>query len=870
MRRRGRWQTAAWFGMLWLALSQGASAAEPLKWGNLPPLPDPVGFAGPFVGVSHDALIVAGGANFPDARPWDGGEKVWHDRIFVLPSPDGQWIETPTRLPRALAYGVSVTTDQGVLCAGGSDSQRHYADVFLLKWNPQRRDIEIVELPDLPAARAMATGCQYQGKAYVIGGLESPDATDTCDEVWHLDPSNPTATWEAIPSLPSPRMLAVAGVQDGGLYVLSGVDLHASEDGSAVREYLTDGFRWSGEGGWTEIAKAPKPFAAAPYPAPALGGSHLLLLGGDDGQLADRVSELRDDHPGFSPEAWAYHTVTDTWTKLASIPADQQDGADLNLKSPVTTIAVSWHGKLVIPSGEVRPAVRTSQVMTIEPLRVTSGFHTLDGIVIAVYLAALVCVGVWFSRSQEGTDEFFLGGRRIPWWAAGISIFGTQLSAITFMAVPALVYRTNWVYFLGNMTIVAMAPIVVWIYLPFFRRLNITSAYEYLELRFSMPARMLGSASFVALQLGRMGIVLYLPALALAAVTGVDIYVCIVLMGVLATVYTVLGGIEAVIWTDVLQVVVLVGGALLCLSAIVAGLDGGLSTLISEGLRHDKFRLAEFQWDLAAPILSVVVFGKFFEQFISYTADQTVVQRYLTTATERQAAHSIWTNALLTIPATLLFFMIGTGLWAFYRQHPELLNVAGQTDDIFPWFIAQQLPAGVSGVVLAALFAAAMSSLDSSMNSMATVITTDFYRRLVPNLSDEHCLRVARWLTLLLGILGTGSAIAMAMYQSKSMWDQYTQVVQLLGGGLAGLFACGILSRRIGSTSAILGFVASAAILYWVATTGLVHLLLYAAIGMVSCFVVAWLTSWIFPASTNIDGLTWSTRDNSRPNSPGH
>ncbi|GAG30661.1 unnamed protein product, partial [marine sediment metagenome] len=239
--------------------------------------------------------------------------------------------------------------------------------------------------------------------------------------------------------------------------------------------------------------------------------------------------------------------------------------------------------------------------------------------------------------------------------------------------------------------------------------------------------------------------------------------------------------------------------------------------------------------------------GSAMQQLVSYTADQTVVQRYLTTADEKAAARGIWTNAVLTIPATLIFFGVGTALWAFYKTNPAMLNPTGKSDDIFPWFIAQQLPMGVAGLVIAGLFAAAMSSLDSSLNSMATTITTDFYRWRRPQATDRQCLKLARWLTVALGLFGILSAIIMAVLQSESMWDQYIKVIGLLGGGLAGLFALGIFTRRTTGRGAVVGFLGSAGVLFCVSYFQLVNLLLYAAVGIVGCFVIGYLASRLMP-----------------------
>jgi SSS family transporter len=411
------------------------------------------------------------------------------------------------------------------------------------------------------------------------------------------------------------------------------------------------------------------------------------------------------------------------------------------------------------------------------------------------------------------------------------------------------------------MGIVAIAPLVAWVYLPFFRRLDVTTAYEYLEKRFSLGIRLLGSGAFVAFQLGRMGIVVFLPALALSAVTGWNVYLCIAVMGVLATVYTVLGGIEAVIWTDVLQVVVLLGGALVALGIIVVSVDGGVGEVFTVALANDKLRLANWNWDFTSEALIVILIGALFNNIVPYTTDQAVIQRYLTTSDERQARGAIWTNAVLTIPASLLFFAVGTALWVFYRSQPEALAPLQQGDQIFPWFIAQELPVGIAGLVIAGIFAAAMSSLDSGMNSVATACVTDFYRRFRPGALDHDCLKLARWLTVVLGVLGTGTAMLMALANIVSLWQFFFQVIGLLGGTLAGLFALGIFSRRAAGNHAWVGAVASAITLCIAYFFTPVSGLLYAGIGASSCALCGYMASFIVPGQAQTHGLTVFDQD---------
>jgi SSS family transporter len=852
-----------------------AAPAEPqgrsvLAWDQLPSLPNGAGFAGPFAGVSNDALLVAGGTNFPNGRPWDGHPKVWHDSIFVLPEPQGKW-EVGGRLPRPLGYGVSLTTNEGLLCLGGGDKDRHYADAFILKWINGK--IEVVALPPTPRPAAFSCGAVLGRTVYVAGGQEQPDSSATLRAFWALDLSKrpEEQSWQQLEPWPGrPRMLAVAAAQDGSFLIFGGVDLVPGKNGRSQREYLTDAYRFTPGQGWKRIADLPRAAAAAPNPAPSLGQSHVLILGGDSGDLALRTAELKDQHAGFCSDILAYHTITDTWVRMGEVPKvpgdDPVNNPNAGVWPPVTTVATWWRGHIALPSGEVRPGVQTPRVLWAASVPTTLRFGGLNYVVIIVYFLAMATMGPYFARREKSTRDFFLGGKRIPWWAAGLSIFGTQLSSITYMAIPAMSYRTNWVYFLGNMMIVAAAPLVIWFYLPFFRRLEVTSAYEYLEKRFNLAARWIASIAFVLFQIGRLGVVLYLPALALTAITGINIYHTILAMGLVTTLYTLLGGMEAVVWTDVVQVVVLLGAAGLSLILAAGDVEGGFRTVLSMGLTEGKWRVANLGWDIASATLWVVVAGKILEQLISYTSDQAVVQRYLTTRTEKQAARSIWTNAVLTIPSSLIFFGIGTCLWAFYKTHPQLLNPVGRTDDVFAWFIAQRLPAGVSGLAFAGLFAAAMSTLSGSMNSMATAITTDFYRRLKSSPSDQKCLHLARVLTVVFGLTGTAIALYMAVLQRTSIWDQYIKILGLFGGGLAGLFMAGIFTRRINGLGIVLGFFGSAAVLYFVSTFAIVHFFLYAGVGILSCVAIGWLASWLFPETRkNLDGLTIYSMKSSNP-----
>jgi SSS family solute:Na+ symporter len=824
------------------------------SWKQVAAIPDADGFAGAYAGVSNGALLVAGGTNFPgNKRPWTGGVKTWYDRVFVLEQPGGAWKEAG-RLPKPMGYGVSLTYGDGVVCVGGGDASQHFADVFIIRY--QSGKTVITTLPDLPAPIINACGVIVQHTLYIIGGIQTPTDT-THNQCWSLDLSLPAnqQKWNVLPSLPgSSRMLAMAGTQEGSVFVFGGVHLVKTTDSTLQREYLKDGWQYTPGKGWKRIADLPHPLAAAPTPAYTAGQSHLLLFGGDDGAKAAAVAELKDAHPGFRDEILGYNTLTNAWSVMGAIPVDKKtdaiDNPQGSVYAPVTTPLVVWQNNIVIAGGEARPAVRSNKVFMATPQQPSGKFGGLDWTVIALYFVAVIAISVYVSRSMgKTTGDFFLGGQKIPWWAAGLSIFGSKLSALTFIAIPAKAYATDWVYIMNNVMIVAVAPIVTFFYLPYFRKLKLTSVYEYLQIRFNARVKMLGSLTFVVFQLSRLGVVIYLPALVLSTVTGINIFACIALTTLITTAYSVAGGIEAVVWTEVMQVFVLLGGALASFFFITYHTEGGFSGLINEAYNNDKFRVANLGWSISQPVLWVVGVGALLTNLVTYTSDQVVVQRYLTTSTEKEARRSIYTNALMVIPASLIFFGVGTALWYFFRHHPGDLNPNGRTDDIFPWFISQELPAGLSGLVIAGLFAATMSTISSSMNSIATVVTTDFYKQFKKSATDKQSLRFAKWFTVLLGALGCLIAIYLVYLQNASIWDQYLKIIGLFGGCLAGMFAAGIFFPRINSTGIFIGFVLSSIGLYFLQRSNQVSFFLYPLFAVVGCVLIGYIGSLLFPSN---------------------
>lgn len=839
------WLLSLCIGM-WLSSALIAQQqSDAVVWESLPAIPNSIGVAGAFAGVVDGKLIVAGGANFPEAPPWEGGTKVWHDSIVAFDPTSESWSEVG-KLPAPRGYGLSIIFDDALLMIGGSDSQRHFTDVWRLDWKDSKFVVKSLE--PLPIALANHCGAAIGSRVFVIGGTTDLNSTEASSKVWMIDLASDRPEWKEQPSLPGPgRMLATAGAVADSLYLFGGVSLEADAEGKPVRTYLQDAYRFRTSSSWTRITDLPHPLAASPSPAPSIGPAHLLLVGGDDGSKVgfQPVAE----HPGFNRQVLAYSTITDAWCVVSETPEPQ-----------VTVTSVPWEGGWAFPSGEVRPGVRTPavKILRVEPRR--TNFVTLDAIVLGIYLLSVVAVGCYFMFRNRTTDDYFRGGGRVPWWAAGISIFATMLSSITFMAIPAKAYQSNWTFYLANSYLI-LAPLIVAFYLPFFRRLNATTAYEYLELRFNLLTRRIASGLFILLQLGRLAVVVFLPALTLSTAADFDIRWCIALMGLLVVLYSVLGGVEGVIWTDVTQTVVLMGGAIWALIAIVTQIDGGLATAIRTANEHEKlFQAVPWSLDLTVDSVLVIVIGSVFANLFSYTASQDVVQRYVTTKDERSAARAIWTGFLMAPVAQLVFFAIGTALFVFYRQHPERVDMTRPIDGIFPQFIVDELPPGITGLVIAAIFAAAQSTLSSTLNSVSTAFVTDFYRPWFPGKSDLSYLQVARWATVIVGVAGTAVALLFTLYDVRSQWELFLMILSLFGGTIAGLFVLGMCSQRATSSGAILGALGSVGVVCWLKFGTPVHYFVYPVAGVLSCVGIGTIISRLLPADArDLTGLTWST-----------
>ncbi len=851
------------------AFSQKAD--EQIVWqkaGQLPAVAGKanLGVAGAFVGVDNEVLIVAGGANFPGKLPWEGGAKVFNRDVFIFKKAGDslQSVPVSTQLPQAVAYGSSVSTPDGTVCAGGENESGALKSVFRLSWNSGKGVLEIQSLPDLPRPLSNALLATANGRLYLAGGESNGQ---TVADFLTLDLNNLAAGWQKLPDLPVAVSHAVGGIQSNGdgdsFFIFGGRSRNA--DGPST--FHTEGFAYDiKKHNWQPRQPLPGAGLSAGTSL-AVGSTYILVVSGDDGstfrqveevsrQLADspdsdtllaQRSQLLNGHPGFGRGILFYNTITDRWTHLDDFPGAGQ----------VTTTAVRWGHEIYLPSGEVKAGVRTPEIWQGTLLQKTY-FAWLDYGVLIIYFLLMIFIGWWTSRHQHSTDDFFRGGEKIPGWATGLSIFGAKLSAITFIGIPAKTYAKDWTYFFLLMTIVMVMPFVIKYFIPFYRRINATSAYEYLEKRFNYTTRFLGAVLYILLQLGRMGIVLLLPSIALSVVTGIDVVTGIVIMSVVSIFYTVLGGIEAVIWTEVVQVIILLGGAILTLILIPFLLEGDWQSHYQTLENYDKLTVFDFSFDWQSSTFWVVLIGGFSLNLIQYGADQTVVQRYLTTKDQKTAEDSLRLGAWLTVPSTIIFFAIGSLLYLYYQQQPGMVNIALDSQDtIYPWFIVNEMPVGIAGLVITAIFAAAMGALNGSVNCVATVFTNDLFRPFSPNLPEKTYLRTARWVTFTVGVFGMVVALLMAQWKAYSLWDQFNVILGLFTGSIGGVFMLGIFTTRANGPGVVAGLILSTIFQFWVSQYTSLNLLMYAFTGLVSSLLFGYLFSLVFSApKKSLAGLT--------------
>ncbi len=802
-----------------------------LLQGQFPPLEGDL--AGGFASADKNMLVVGGRAAAGDPAlavwtlPMNGSGAVWKRTEAVVP-----------------AWSAAVRWGSLMVCAGGVVDGRPTDRVTKLIFSGDKVAME--DLPKLPKPLAGAGAAVIGSKLLVFGGLSSVDPQLFENSVWILDLEDSGALWHAATPLPGPgRAFAAVTAQYDALCVFGG--LVAGSDGAAS-SVSRDAWLFrlkppegSLRRGWTRMADMPRPcVGGTAFP---VGQSAVALAGGSEtapAKLFPGAEELTGGVPTL------FHTITDAWCDF-----NQPLGLSAVLAVPQPSVLESKFLML-----GVRPGASQVSLDEFKIVRTASSLSWVDYTVIACYFMFIAAIGIIASRHQKSSEDFSLAGRNVPWWVAGISMFATGASAISFMAIPALAFSSNLVFLFPIIVYVLAYYVQSRLIFPLLRRMEITSTYEYLERRFNRTLRLIASAQCIVFQtFGRASVVLVLPALAISATTGVSVYVSVILMWAVTTLYTAFGGFQAVVYTDVFQGLLKFFAPLCMIGVCIYAIPGGVSEFVKIGLAHHKFDFALMTWDPTLPAVWILFVATFMAGTIVQAGDQPTIQRVFSSPVKevrRVAAMSAACGILISVVTNIL----GLAIFGYFHAHPALLDPLAQNDKIVPLFVIQALPHGFVGMVIAAIFASAMTTVASSMNSSATVFTEDFYVRFKPEATDKQKVFVLRVTSTIVGMLALGIALVLATLNLKSLMVTWSVISALLGGGIVGVYSLGMFTRRANGFGAVAGAIISILVTAWVKFYTPLHWQTLIPIAILSCMVSGYFFSLFSKHGKDLAGLT--------------
>jgi SSS family solute:Na+ symporter len=504
--------------------------------------------------------------------------------------------------------------------------------------------------------------------------------------------------------------------------------------------------------------------------------------------------------------------------------------------------------------------------------------HIIDYAIIIFSLVVTIGVGLKFSKKQTSTSQFFSAGGNVPAWAIGMSIFATLISSITFLAYPGAGFGSNWILLVQGIMVPITVILIIPFIVPLYRSVIGLSAYEYFEKRFGYFARLYSSLGFIFAHFSKMGSVFFILSLALASMTGIDTYTVIIILGIAVILITLFGGMEAVIWLDVIQGFLLIFGGLIALGIIILKMDGGLGAILEIANEHNKINLGPFDWDFVNLTFWVMAINGVFYAIQKYGTDQTIVQRYLAAKSNKEAKKASVMGVLMVVPVWTLFMFIGTALFAFYSDGGHVIPEGLRADAVFPHFIMNELPVGIVGIIISALLAAAISSLDSDLNCLSAVGVDDYYKKLRPNSTDAQRVRVGKILVVLSGI---GAMIVASIYVSagdKGVLGVVFMLYAIFSGGIVGIFLLGVFVPRANKQGLYVGIAASVLFTAFALLSSTPvgvgedkkmlldfgsfnytqHKYMLGVYSHVILFFVAWTTSYFFPKKEIDKSLTYS------------
>ncbi len=748
----------------------------------------------------------------------DQGSQEENLDIYALLAGQQVW-QVVGKIDSPLFYGTTVSTSGGVVCIGGVSGEN--ISTRVTQYRLSGTTVQSVNLRELPMQIASPKAAVMSGHIYVAG----LDGSDEGKSVFiRLDLLSENAQWQSIDVWPGEARVDMAVVAIGDNFYLFGGDSYSSE-GS-----LSDAYQYTHNKGWRELAELP--FSVTSAFAVSCGESHILFAG-----MGDSPNQII-----------GYHTISNRYLNFVTIEESAQPMAFVGAGASfyyVTPEKITF-GRAILPGTK---------------------YGWADHSVVAIFMISLLCVGGLFARQKRSTDDYFRGGRHVPWWASGLSLFANGASAISLMAMPGKAFATNWVYVSTSFYIILISlPLSLLVYIPIARRLRVATANEYLERRYNLFMRLFAGIIWSTFQIvGRVSAIMLLPAIAISSIVGMPIETSILIMGFVATTYAFLGGLKSVIWTDVLQAVVMIGAVIICALWAIFSLNMDAADAAQTIRVNEKLYMFDWGIDIARTTV-LVMFLNVVVTLLGQIGDQNFIQRVQCTSSEREARKALITSLGVAVPLNLLLFSLGTILFLFYKERPEMLSPATKSDGVFPLFAAQNLPAGLAGLVIAAIFAATMSTLSGALNSAANIGTEDFYRRLFKGATDRKCLILGKLLTLGLGIFGTGMALILANTKLMSIWDLFITIAGMLTGAIAGVFAMGIFTKKANSAGAIIGAFSSLLTTFYIQKYTHISFFMYPVFGVLSCIVIGYIASLLIPIRRkNLEGLTVYTlgaRDN--------
>lgn len=470
--------------------------------------------------------------------------------------------------------------------------------------------------------------------------------------------------------------------------------------------------------------------------------------------------------------------------------------------------------------------------------------HIIDIIIFLLFTGGVVAFGCSFFKKKGTSEEFTSAGRSLPGWVVGMSIFATYVSSISYLGYPGKAFSGDWNAFVFSLSIPIASYFAARYFVPFYRSQDSISAYSFLENRFGPWARIYASSCYLLTQIARTGSILYLLALPMNVLLGWHIQTIIIVTSVAIVLYSMLGGMKAVIWTEAIQGIILIGGALVCMFILLFDMPGGPAQTFSIAMEDGKFSMGSFGSSLSESTFWVCLIYGIFTNLQNYGIDQSYVQRYHTAKSEKEAKFSALFGGYLFIPVSAVFFMIGTGLYAFYKVHPGVLPDGVGADYVFPFFIVNELPVGLTGLLIASIFAAGMSTIATSVTSSSTIILTDYYQHF-----RKHAGNRERMLVLKLSSVGVGVAgilVAFAFMSVQSALDAWWALASIFSGGMLGLFLLGYISRKARKFDAVLGVVCGVILVCWIVISPFVHANLAIVFGTLLIFLVGFLSANLF------------------------